>query len=302
MKKLGYLILLLLVSLGTARSQELTCYVSVNSSKIQGTNKEIFNTLQDAITDFMNNTTWTNHVYEVNERIECNLMLYISEEVTTGQYTASLTIQSRRPIYGSSYNSVLFNYVDQKVEFEYTEFDPLEFSETTHLDNLTSILAYYAYIVLGLDYDSFSPNGGDPYFQKAEKIVNNAQSANEHGWKASDARGRDNRYWLINNIRDEAYQPVREFNYNYHRQGMDLMDNSPDRGRLAIKDALIDLEKFYKNKPDPFMHYFTITIEAKSTEIVNIFSEAPQADKSRIFEIMNAFDPANSSKYAVLKE
>lgn len=302
MKRIKYLILLLFLSVRIVSAQEFTCYVTINSSKIQGTNKEIFNTLRDAITDFMNNTAWTNHVFEVNERIECNLMFNILKEVTTGQYEAQLTIQSRRPVYNSSYNAVLLNYVDEKVAFEYNEYDPLEFSETTHLNNLTSILAYYAYIILGLDYDSFALYGGEPFFQKAEKIVNNAQSAPQPGWKAFESRGRDNRYWLVNNIRDEAYQPVRQFNYSYHRLGMDLLDNSVERGRLVIKDAIIELEKFYKNKPDPFIHYFTITMEAKSNEIVNVFSEAPQADRVRIHEVMTSIDPANSSKYAVLKE
>lgn len=302
MKRFSCLILLMIASWSFVVAQELTCYVSINSSKIQGTNKEIFNTLQDAITDFMNNTSWTNHVFEVNERIECNMMFTITNELTPGVYEGQLTIQSRRPIYSSSFNSVMLNYVDQKIKFEYNEFDPLDFSETGHLNNLTSILAYYAYIVIGLDYDSFSLNGGDPFFLKAEKIVNNAQSASEPGWKAGDARGRDNRYWLVNNIRDDAYQPVRQFNYIYHRQGMDLLDGSIQRGRMAIKEALIELEKFYESKPDPFIHYYNITLEAKANEIVNIFSEAPQADKTRIHEIMNNMDPANSSKYAPLKE
>lgn len=293
-------ILIILLNL-SSYSQELSCLVSINTSSIQGTNKEIFNTLRDAISDFMNNRIWTNNLFEVNERIECNINLNITDEITAGDYSATLSVQARRPVYGTSYNSVLLNYFDDAVKFEYTEFDPLEFSETSHINNLTSILAYYAYVIIGLDYDSFSLYGGTPYFQKSEKIVNNAQSASYGGWKAFEARGRDNRYWLINNLIDESYEPLRQFNYSYHRLGLDLLDNSVDRGRLVIKEAILDLQKFNKSKPDPFMHYFQVVLESKATEIVQIFSEAPQVDKQRIYTIMTEIDPANSSKYEALK-
>ena len=283
-------------------AQELTCYVTINSTQIQGTNKEIFNTLRDAITDFMNNTAWTNHVFEVNERIECNFLFNLKKEVSSGRYEATLTVQSRRPVYASSYNSVMLNYIDENITFDYTEYDPLEFSETSHLNNLTSILAFYAYMILGLDYDSFSPNGGDPFFQMAEKIVDNAQSSPDPGWKAFEARGRDNRYWLVNNMRDDGYQPLRDFNYTYHRQGLDVLDNSIERGRMVIKEAIIELEKFYKDKPDPFIHYFNVLIDSKGDEIVDIFSEAPQMDRQRIHTIMTSVDPANAGKYAPLQE
>ena len=168
--------------------------------------------------EVITNTTWTSHTFEVHERIECNLLFTITQELTAGTYQAKLSIQSRRPVYGSSYNTVMLNYMDEDIEFEYTEYDPLEFSELTHINNLTSILAYYAYIIIGLDYDSFSPKGGTPYFEKANKVVLNAQSAVQKGWKATESRGRNNRYWLVNNILDEGYSPLREFSYNYHRK------------------------------------------------------------------------------------
>ena len=302
MKKSRVLLSLLLLSVGLSLfSQELSCIVSINTSQIQGTNKDIFNTLRDAISDFMNSRTWTNNVFEVNERIECNLMFNITEEISAGEYKATLSVQARRPVYGTSYNSVMLNYFDDDIKFEYTEYDPLEFSETAHLNNLTSVLAYYAYIILGLDYDSFSLNGGTVYLEKAEKVVTNAQSASAPGWKAFEARGRDNRYWLVNNMLDDGYEPIRQFNYTYHRLGLDVLDNSLERGRMVIKDALIELEKFYNSKPDPFMHYFQVTLDAKADEIVQIFSEANQADKQRVYNIMTKIDPANTSKYERLK-
>ncbi|MBN1598818.1 MAG: DUF4835 family protein [Bacteroidales bacterium] len=283
-------------------AQELNCRISINSTQIQGTNKEIFNTLQEAMNDFMNSTNWTNNVFEVYERIECNLLFNITEEVSAGEYKGTMNVQSRRPVYASSYNSVMLNYIDNEVQFKYEEYDPLEFSETSHLSNLTSILAYYAYIIIGLDYDSYSYLGGEPYFEKAEKIVNNAQSESEPGWKAFESRSRKNRYWLINNILDEGYKPLREFNYNYHRMGLDVMDQSVERGRMVIKEQLIEIEKFYDTKPDPFMHYFQVFLDSKSKELADIFSESSQDDKRRIYNIMTKIDPGNPAKYEALKE
>jgi hypothetical protein len=228
-------------------------------------------------------------------------MFNIKEEVTSGVYKATLSIQSRRPVYGTSYNSVMLNYVDDEVNFKYTENDPLEFSENSHISNLTSVLAYYAYIVIGLDYDSYSLKGGTPFFMKAEKIVNNAQSSADPGWKAFESRGRKNRYWLVTNILDDDYSPLREFNYKYHRLGLDVMEDAVERGRLVIREAVVELERFFKAKPDPFMHYFQVVLDAKAEEIVQIFSEAQPADKSRVYAIMTTIDPANTSRYESLK-
>lgn len=285
-----------------ATGQELSCLVSVNSSQLQGSNKEIFNTLQESISDFMNSTVWTNHVFEINERIECNILINLTQEKQPGEYKGTMSIQARRPVYGSSYTSVMLNYYDENVEISYNEYDPLEFSENTHLNNLTLILAYYAYIIIGLDYDSFSPLGGTQYFLKAEKIVNNAQSSGKLGWAAFDSEGRKNRYWLVNNLLNEGYVPLREFIYTYHRHGLDVLNKSMEQGRLAIKDAITNLEKFSNNKPDPFMHLFEVVMQAKADEIPLIFSEAPMEDKQRIYAILTKADPANSSKYASLQQ
>src|SRR5690554_5075683 len=156
--------------------QELRCNVQINSQKIQGTNRQLFQTLQTAVYEFMNNTPWTNHIYAQDERIECNIMLTLSEQIGSDEFRGSIQVQSRRPIFGTSYNTTMLNIVDNDLQFRYIEFDQLEFSETRHSNNLTSILAYYAYIILGIDYDSFSYLGGTEYFQKANNIVNNAQS------------------------------------------------------------------------------------------------------------------------------
>lgn len=295
------IIIFFFLALNPLKSQELNCNITVSTSQLQGTNKQVFETLQKSLSDFMNNTVWTNNVYEINERIECNLLFNITSEVSTGSYQGTLNIQARRPVYASSYNTVMLNYVDNDIAFDYLEFDALEFSETSYITNLTSILAYYAYIILGLDYDSFSSEGGTPYFNIAEKIVNNAQSSGKVGWRAADSRGRTNRYWLINNILDQNYQPLRSFNYQYHRLGLDMMDKSIEGARMTIKESIIQLERFYKSKPDPFMHYFQVLMDAKSKEIADIFSEASAEDKRRVHNIMVEVDPSNLDKYEVLK-
>jgi hypothetical protein len=301
MKRLTFLILVILLVISRLGfSQELNCSVTLNTSNIQGTNKDVFNTLQDAIRDFMNNTVWTNNVFEANERIDCNLLFNLTDEVSAGIYKGTLSIQARRPVYGTSYNTVMLNYRDEDIQFKYNEFDPLEFSENTFQSNLSSILAYYAYLIIGFDYDSFSLMGGTPYFEKVDKIVYNAQSSAEAGWKAAHSKDRKNRYWLINNIMNEGFVPLREFNYTYHRLGLDVLDNSIDKGRMVIKDAIIKLEKLYNDKPDPFMHYFQVVLDSKADEIVQLFSGAPPEDKSRIYAVMVKIDPGNINKYTPL--
>lgn len=293
--------LFLIFESGNSYGQELNCNVSLNTSQLQGTNKEVFNTLRTAIAEFMNNTVWTNTLIDVSERIECNILINIIEQPTAVSYKGTIQVQARRPVYGSGYNTVLFNYVDNDFQFKYSEFDALEFSENAHLSNLSSMLAFYAYVIIGLDFDSFSQKGGDLYFQKADKIVNNASNSSDVGWKAFDDKGRKNRYWLVNNLSDTEYEPIRLFYYNYHRLGLDVMGQSLEKGRLVIRDAVLELEKLYDSKPDPFMYLFQITLDSKADEIVQVFSQAPPEDKKRIFNIMVKVDPASPTKYATLK-
>src|SRR6056297_1851104 len=196
LRKIALTFVLLSFSLLTT-AQELRCNIQVISSQVQGTNRQVFQTLQSELFEFMNNRAWTEHIYSNEERIECNILINIQEQIGN-EFSGSMQIQSRRPVYNSSYNSSVFNYKDNDVKFEYIEYEPLEFSLSENKSNLTSMLAYYAYIIIGLDYDTFSEQGGTPYFQNAERIVNNAQNAPEKGWKAFE--GRKNRYWLVENL------------------------------------------------------------------------------------------------------
>jgi hypothetical protein len=281
-------------------SQELNCNIQLITQQIQGTNKQVFETMQGAIYEFMNSTPWTTHVFDVDERIECNMLFNLQEQIGDDEFRGTLQIQVRRPVYNSSFNTVLFNYIDNDLNFKYVEYQPLQFNENSHISNLTSILAFYAYIILGLDYDSFSYEGGTEFFQKAEKIVNNAQNAAQKGWKSIESPSRKNRYWLINNILNEDFSPAREFIYRYHRVGLDRMYEKLNEARAEIAEDLKLLQQVHRNKPDPFMHFLQVIYDAKSDELVNIFKESFPEEKSRIFAILNEIDPANTNKYEAI--
>jgi hypothetical protein len=280
----------------TLMAQEFRCGIQITSQQIQGTNRQVFQTLQNAVNEFINSRAWSNYKFTSNERIECSMLFNILE-YSGDQFKGTLQIQVRRPVYNSSFNTVLFNYVDNDLDFTYVEFQPLEFSETEHLSNLTSILAFYANIILGLDFDSYSLKSGTEFFQRAEKVVNNAQNANERGWRSGESTSRRNRYWLINNILNEDFAPVREFIYDYHRLGLDIMYDKAVEGRVVIAESLTLLQDVYRNRPDPFMHFLQVILDAKSDEFVNIFQGSPEDEKRRVMAVLNQVDPTHGDKY-----
>jgi hypothetical protein len=296
MKKAFFSFTLLLFPL-LISAQELRCNVQITTPQIPGSNKQVFQTLQTAINEFMNGRAWSNYKYTTNERIECSMLINIQSTVGADQYRGTLQIQVRRPVFNSSYNTVLLNYVDNDLDFRYTEFQPLEFSETSHLSNLTSILAFYANIILGLDFDSYGLRSGSEFYQKAEKIVNNAQNTSEKGWKAGESTSRRNRYWLINNILNEEYAPSREFMYNYHRLGLDMMYDKMVDARMNIAESLLLLQDVYQRRPDPFMYFLQVIFDAKSDEFVNIFQGSADDEKRRVVNILSQIDPTHTDKY-----
>lgn len=275
-------------------AQELNCQVQVLSPQIQGTTeKRIFDNLQKAIFEFMNNTKWTNDIYSPEERISCNLVLTISEKLSTDEYKGSLQIQSTRAVYKSTYNSVLVNYSDADIQFKYVEFQPFDFSINQHLSNLTSIFAYYAYVILASDYDSFSMKGGTPFWQKAQTIVNNAQNAPEKGWKSMEST--KNRYWIVDNMLQPTYSPIRECMYKYHRLGFDVMYSDPAGGRAICLEALSTLETVHNQRPLSFpMQMF---FNAKNEEIIKMFSGGLPDEKSKAVNLLQKIDPGNGIKY-----
>ena len=298
------LILILLISslsILSGFSQEVNARIQVSAQKIQGSaNKEVFRTLQKTLYEFVNNRRWSNHNYSPEERIECTFQINITEQISSDNYKATLQIQSNRPVFGTNLNTVLINHRDNDLQFEYVEHQALELNETTHGNNLVAVIAYWTYIILGMDYDSFSMNGGNEYFTKAEQIVNNAQNAQEKGWKAFEDK--KNRYWIVQNMMDSKYAPIHVFMYNYHRQGLDKMSEKVTLGRSKIAKSLESLQKVYRDKPDPYMPYLTLIFNAKADEIANIFSEGNPSEINRAYNIMSEIDPSNLNKYKKMKE
>jgi hypothetical protein len=294
MKKILFIILMW-ISHGV-NAQELFCNVQVNASQIQTSDRKVFQTLQTAIYEFVNNTKWTDASVKNEERIECTFLINIKEKVSNDEYKASIQIQSTRPIYGTSYKSTMINYLDNNFRFRYLEYQSLEFNENTNLSNLTSVLAYYVYIVLGLDFDTFSEYGGAPYYIKAQNIVNNAQNAREIGWKAFESD--KNRYWLVHDLLDTRYEEIHNCYYRYHRVGMDMLSEKTEDGRYDITEALEELRGVYRDNPSAFI--LKIFFDAKADEIIKIYSEAFPNEQARIVKLLTEIDPANSTKYQAI--
>ncbi len=297
MQKIFLPILLIYLSFQVS-GQEFRCNVSVSSSRIEGTYKQIFESLRTDMYEFMNNRKWSDNVFTIDERIECNMFLQITEQVSADEFKGTLQVQLNRPVFNSSYDSPILNIKDNDIQFRYVEFQPLEFDETSNTNPLTNLLAYYAYVLLGFDYDTYSPLGGTNYFLKARDIVNRSQNAREKGWRAFE--GNYNRFWLIENLTNKAYGPFRELMYRYHRLGLDVMADKPDIGRAEIADALINMQRVYRTKPDTYIN--RIFFDAKSDEIVNIFSKGSTDEKSRVMNILTECDPSNSGKYQKIME
>lgn len=291
MKKSFFIILLFFISFSLF-SQELNCSVQINSSKIQGSNKNVYNTLQTAMTEFMNNRRWTDLSFTKSERIDCSINIIINS-VDGDDFKSEMTIQARRPVYNSSYYTPLLNFKDKTFDFTYKEFDPLEFNENNINSNLTATLAYYAYIIIGYDMDSFSRLGGTPYFQQAENIVNQAQSQSWTGWRAfEDSK---NRYALINNIMDESFKKYREYFYEYHRLGLDMMAENAANGRAKIADGVEVLRDANRARPSAII--ISSFLDAKTDELVNVFKQGTSTEKEKVVEILTDVNPAGASRF-----
>jgi len=301
MRKASLLVFVLLASF-TLSAQELRCNVQVVSQQIQGTNKQVFQTLQNAIYEFMNNRVWTDHVYSMEERIECNMMFNITEQLSADEFKGTLSIQARRPVFNSNYNTVTLNFVDNDIHFRYVEFSPLEFDLNSHISNLTSILAFYAYYVIGLDYDTFTLFGGSFYFTNAEQIVLNAQNVPEGGWKPLDDLAHKSRYWLVKDIIDPDYEPLREFNYRYHRHGLDLMDEKVAEGRAEITNSLELIQQVFRKRPDPYMYLLRLVFDSKVDELVDVYTESFPEERNRAHTILIEVDKPNTNKYKAILE
>lgn len=276
-----------------SRSQELNCTVQINSQNVTTVDKKVFETLQTAIFEFMNNTRWSNDIYKTDERIDCSLFITINQALSSDEFSARITVQSRRPVYKTSYFTPVITFEDNDFTFKYVELQQLEFSENTFSSNLTSSLAFYAYIFLGLDYDTFAPEGGTGFYQRAQNIVNNASNSNFKGWKAYE--GSKNRYWLAENLMNANFRPLRQSLYSYHRKGLDIMNTDLEAGRAEIYTSIEQLQKVWNLAPGSFL--LQLFFDAKNAEIVNIFSQAFPETKNKVVTLLNQMDPAHTTQY-----
>lgn len=295
---------LLLSCSGIVRAQEIRANVSVVAAQVQGVDKKIFTTLQNSVREFLNNRHWSTDAFTPAERIECNFLLNVTGLAGADAYRATLTIQATRPVYNSSYVTSLLNLQDNNIIFRYVEFQQLEFADSRvvgndpMVSNLTAILAYYVNIILGLDYDSFSPRGGDLYFKKAMNIVNNAPDGKDiTGWKAFE--GNRNRYWLQDNLLNAKFLQFHDVMYQYHRQGLDAMYDDANKGRAAILNCLNMLYSIHQDIPNSML--LQAFFSAKHEELLKLFSRATPPEKSRAAELLSQMDVPNAQKYQQMK-
>jgi hypothetical protein len=298
MRKL-FVFAILICLTGGLYAQDLNARVQVLSPKIQTTNKRIFQTLENAMKDFLNGRKWSADQIGPAEKIDCNFLLNITAWDGNSTFSAELQVQSSRPIYNSTYTSTLFSINDKDIDFTYTEGQTIDFNAQNFQSNLSSIMAYYAYIILGFDYDSFSRYGGTPYFANAQTVVVNAQSSSYNGWKAFDSNN-FNRYWLAENLINKTYIPLRSFYYDYHRKGLDLMVDNAEMARRNIDAVLPVLTQLDRQRLGATLP--TIFFTAKEDELIGVYSGAPAAEKLAAYNILVQADPSNGPKYQALQK
>ncbi|MGB0838532.1 MAG: DUF4835 family protein [Chitinophagales bacterium] len=298
---LSIVAILLIGNYTTLQAQEILSQVIVQAPNVQNVDKKVFETLQVDLQEFVNGRKWGSDEFSFSERVETTFILTVSsKEGSQTNFTGSLTIQSSRPVYQSSYNTVVMNQQDGQVEFEYAQYDQLNYNDASYQGELTSLFAYYVYLVLAMDYDTFSPEGGSPFLLKAQTVVNNAQSSRAKGWKAFD--GPRNRYQLVNNLLNNKAKPLRQCLYQYHRLGLDNMYKKADQGRKEIANALKLVEKTNKDLPNSVVVDMFTT--AKADEVISIFanSQVPPTDKIKAYNSMVRIDPVNAQKYSAINQ
>lgn len=284
----NFLGLILIISSSTlVAAQELNFKVTVNADQIQSSDRTVFKDMERAFSNFLNTRKWTGDSFKNYEKINCTMFLNISKMPSIGNFVANMQVTVARPVYNSNYETVLFNFADREWEFEYIESLPLEYNDNTYMTNLTSMLAYYAYIVLAMDYDSFSELGGNTYVQKALTVVNNAQSSNRVGWAALGSNR--NRYSLVADLNNQQMVDLRKNTYRYHRLGLDVFDKSPDESRKVVLDVLRNVRKVFTTYPNSIL--MISFFDSKSAELVNIFSEGDLSVRREAFDILTAIDP-----------
>ncbi len=302
MIRMLYILVVYIFTYSGISAQELNARVRVVDNQIPSTvDRKIFRTLETSLTNFLNNRKWGNDNFKPNEKINCQFLITLQQMPEPNIFSASITIQVARPVYSTSYVSPIINFQDPNFDFRYVESQPMEFNENRIsgtdplVSNLTAVIAYYAYIILGFDYDSFSTKGGEMLFQKALNIVNNAPDATKiSGWKSFENNNR-NRYWLAENLINNRYAVIHDIYYNYYRRGLDVMYEDENAARAEILNALVYMDNLNRETPNLMIVQFFML--GKADELINIFKKAPPQDKSRIVEILSRLDVSNSNKY-----
>ena len=294
--KIQFVLILLLVSLN-AKAQELNCRVSINSAEIGVSNKQIFTTLQTAISDYMNNTKWTGLLYGQNEKIDCILTINILQASVGGQFGGTIQLLVSRPVYDSTYLTPVLSFNDSDVAFSYEEYEPLVYNENAFTSNLVSLLTFYAYTIIGFEADSFSYKGGENFFKSAEHVVNTAQQGGARGWNRID--GNNTRFQLIDNLLSPVYDEFRSAMYVYHLQGLDRMIENNRDAKIAISKSIIGFESLYDERPNTFL--IRVFMDTKSDEIVDIFSDGPRIETTELREVLSKIFPSFDPKWKEIK-
>jgi hypothetical protein len=283
-----------LLTFGLTQAQQLNCTVTVNSETLSNANLQVFKTLENSLNEFVNQTDWTGKNYKQNEKVDCSMYITILSN-NSDQFSGTIQVQSSRPIYNSSYSSPILNYNDKDLSFRYTEFENLLFNPTAFESNLVSIISFYSYMILGMDDDTFVLESGNPNFELAQDISNVAQRGGYKGWSQID--GNQNRYFLINDMISLSFSEIRKTAFDYHA-GLDLMSKDVKAAKEKIKSALINLGKLHASKPNAFLT--RLFFDAKSDEILSVFSDGPSVNISDLVESLNKTSPLNSSKWQLI--
>lgn len=287
---------ILFFSLSFAQAQELNCIVKVNAEQLAVSNNQVFKTLEKSLTDFINKTNWTSQAYKQNEKINCSMFINVNS-YDSQNFTASIQVQSSRPVFNSTYSSPVFNYNDKDFNFSYTEFQLLNFNPATFDSNLVSVIAFYSYIIIGMDADTFSSKGGTSNFETAQEIASVAQTSGYKGWSQGD--GNQNRFHLINDLLSNTYSPFREAMFHYHMLGLDTMTKDLKTAKTEVKTAIKMFSKIYSVRPNAFLT--RIFFDAKSDEIVSIFSGGPSVAIDDLVDNLNKVSPLNSAKWVEIR-
>ncbi|HEX8563462.1 MAG TPA: DUF4835 family protein [Flavobacterium sp.] len=288
--------LLLTICLATSQAQELNCTVTVNAEKVGATNNQVFQTLEKSLNEFVNRTDWTGQGFRQNERINCAMFITVNS-YNTGTFNASIQVQSARPVFNSTYSSPIININDKDFTFNYTEFQNLSYNPTAFDSNLIAVIAFYSHMIIGMDADTFSPQGGSPYLATAQDIANLAQQSGYAGWSQGD--GNQNRFFLINDMLAPTFAPYRQAMYEYHYLGLDNMAKDQKVAKENIKTALGTLRQLYSVRPNAYIT--RVFFDAKSDEIVSIFSGGPNIPITDLVDNLNRLSPTNASKWSAIK-